>query len=90
MHMRQLQLGGRARYLLSRIWMPYGDLLRKYPALEGRPALMPLYQLRRWGQLLLSSSATKRSLHELQLAASTTGEIRARTRDLLETLGLEP
>lgn len=90
MHMRQLQLGGRARYLLSRIWMPYGDLLRKYPALEGRPALMPLYQLRRWGQLLLSSSATKRSLHELQLAASTTGESRARTRDLLETLGLEP
>lgn len=90
MHMRQLQLGGRARYLLSRIWMPYGDLLRKYPALEGRPALMPLYQLRRWGQLLLSSSATKRSLHELQLAASTTEESRARTRDLLETLGLEP
>ena len=90
MHMRQLQLGGRARYLLSRIWMPYGALLRKYPALEGRPALMPLYQLRRWGQLLLSSSATKRSLHELQLAASTTEESRARTRDLLETLGLEP
>ena len=90
MHMRQLQLGGRARYLLSRIWMPYGDLLRTYPALEGRPALMPLYQLRRWGRLLLSSSATKRSLHELQLAASTTEESRARTRDLLETLGLEP
>lgn len=51
---------------------------------------MPLYQLRRWGQLLLSFSATKRSLHELQLAASTTEESRARTRDLLETLGLEP
>ena len=90
MQMRQLQEGGRARYVLSRIWMPYDDLLRKYPALEGRPALVPLYQLRRWGQLLLSSSAAKRSLHELQLAASTTEESRTRTRDLLETLGLEP
>ena len=50
---------------------------------------MPLYQLRRWGQLL-SSAATKRSLHELQLAASTTEDSRARALDLLDKLDLAP
>lgn len=90
MNMQQLRQGGRARYVLSRVWMPYESLCCKYPSLEGRPALTPLYQLRRWGQLLLSSAATKRSLHELQLAASTTEDSRARALDLLDKLDLAP
>lgn len=89
-NMQQLRQGGRARYVLSRVWMPYGSLCCKYPSLEGRPALTPLYQLRRWGQLLLSSADTKRSLHELQLAASTTEDSLARALDLLDRLGLDP
>lgn len=90
MNMQQLRQGGRARYVLSRVWMPYASLCCKYPSLEGRPALTPLYQLRRWGHLLLSSADTKRSLHELQLAASTTEDSRARTLDLLNRLELDP
>ena len=90
MNMQQLRQGGRARYVLSRVWMPYESLCCKYPSLEGRPALTPLYQLRRWGHLLLSSADTKRSLHELQLAASTTEGSRARTLDLLNRLELDP
>ena len=90
MNMQQLRQGGRVRYVLSRVWMPYASLCCKYPSLEGRPALTPLYQLRRWGHLLLSSADTKRSLHELQLAASTTEDSRARTLDLLNRLELDP
>lgn len=86
---QQLRQGGRARYVLSRIWMPYESLRLKYPALEGRPALTPLYQLRRWGQMLSSSADTKRSLRELRTAASTTEESRARTLDLLKRLELD-
>ena len=86
---QQLRQGGRARYVLSRIWMPYESLRLKYPALEGHPALTPLYQLRRWGQMLSSSADTKRSLRELRTAASTTEESRARTLDLLKRLELD-
>lgn len=40
--------GSRSRYIASRIFMPYSELKQKYPALDGKPYLMPYYTLRRW------------------------------------------
>lgn len=39
---------GKGGYVLSRLFMPYGKLIYKYPSLEGRPWLMPIYTVRRW------------------------------------------
>lgn len=40
--------GSRMRYLASRAFMPYAELKQKYPSLDGKPYLMPIYTLRRW------------------------------------------
>ena len=40
--------GGRLSYLLHRLFAPYSQLKRYYPSLDGKPYLLPFYELRRW------------------------------------------
>lgn len=49
---QQKKHGGRLRYMLSRIFIPYVKLKRYYPVLEKHPWLMPVMQVRRWFMLL--------------------------------------
>lgn len=49
---RQTKKGGKAKYVLSRIFMPKKDLKVKYPRLAKYPVLLPYYQVRRWFGLL--------------------------------------
>lgn len=51
---QQKKKGGRIRYLLSRIFIPYTKLKRYYPILEKHRCLMPIMQVRRWFMLLRS------------------------------------
>lgn len=44
--------GGRSRYLLYRVFVPYARLKRYYPILEKHYWLMPIMQVRRWFMLL--------------------------------------
>ena len=85
---QQLKKGGKFRYLLSRIWLPYDALKYRYPSLEGKRYLLPVYEVRRWFDLIFGGSAG-RSINELKLNSSTTAESQNNLRELLSKLGLE-
>jgi hypothetical protein len=61
--------GGKLRYILSRIFMPYRILKRRYPSLDGRRWLTPIYQVRRWCATLFGGKM-KRIKKELQTTNS--------------------
>lgn len=42
---------GRFGNLMHRIWLPYDELITKYPGLKGKRILQPLYEIRRWFSL---------------------------------------
>lgn len=44
--------GSRLNYIILRLFMPYSQLSRKYPSLQGKPLLFPFYTVRRWFSLL--------------------------------------
>ncbi len=48
----QEKKGGKFKYLLYRIFMPYEQLKAQYPSLEGKRWLTPVYQIRRWFRAL--------------------------------------
>ena len=80
--------GGKGRYLLRRIFLPYADLCLSYPVLKTRKWLLPICQLRRWCRLLFGGRA-RRSMHELRISAQVSEEKVDRTAELIGTLGLK-
>lgn len=85
---QQVKKGGKARYALSRIWLPYDTLRFYYPSLEGKRLLLPLYEFRRWGKLIFCGGA-RRSAKELRLNSATTEKEQAQTAQMLRRLGLD-
>ena len=71
---QQAQKGGKMRYALSRIWLPYSSLKNFYPSLE---------------RFLIGGKA-KRGLEEMKLNAGTTGEGQSQIMSMLEKLELRP
>ena len=84
----QTKKGGKTQYVLSRIWLPYDVLRFRYPSLTGKRALLPLYELRRWGALFFGGRA-KRRVNELKMSSATTAGDRAKTEQMLSQLGLK-
>ncbi len=84
---QQVRQGGKIRYLLSRIWMPYHILCLHYPSLNGRKWLLPFYEIRRWCGLLFGGGA-KRGMQEMSIQKDITDEQQKRTRAMLQELGL--
>lgn len=66
--------GGRAGYVLSRVFIPYEKLKLTYPALENHPALTPLYEVIRWGRLIFKPDGS-RTKTELRAAGNATGAL---------------
>lgn len=56
---RQSKRGGRFKYLLHRAFMPYDMLTVNYPTLKGRKYLTPLYEMRRWFDIISGGRASK-------------------------------
>ena len=83
---QQIRRGGKLRYAMSRIWLPYDTLKSHYPSLEGKRFLLPFYEVRRWGKLLFSGGA-KRGIRELKLNSSKTKAEQLRTNEMLSHLG---
>ena len=79
--------GGRAGYLLSRIWLPYDTLRHHYPSLDGRPYLLPFYEIRRWGKLLRRPTR-RRTANELKLSRALSQTRQTEVGELLAALGL--
>lgn len=85
---QQVKKGGKLRYALSRIWLPYDVLRFQYPSLTGKKALLPLYEVRRWFKLLFRGGV-RRSVNELRLNSATTEEEQTKTKALLGKLGID-
>lgn len=85
---QQIRRGGKLRYAISRIWLPYDTLKFHYPSLEGKRVLLPFYEARRWGKLVFCGGA-KRGVWELKLNSAGTKAEQLRTNEMLSHLGLE-
>lgn len=53
----QNKKGGKAGYLLSKIFLSYKDMVVYYPPLEKCPLLFPFYQVRRWFRIAFFGGA---------------------------------
>ncbi len=83
----QTKRGGKIAYARSRIWLPYEELRKLYPSLEGKKWLLPVYECRRWWRILLQDGA-KKSIKELKINAKISKAEESAVRALLEELGL--
>ncbi len=77
---------GKIRYILSRIFMPYGELKSRYPSLKKCPILYPFYLIRRWFNLLFIKGRAKNSIREFNQVVSMDKE--QKVAELLKNLEL--
>ena len=63
--LQQTKKGGKIKYLISRIWLPYEWLKYSYPSLEGRRWLTFFYQLHRWWSII-TQKRIRRGVNELK------------------------
>ena len=80
--------GSKLRYILSRIFMPYRILKRRYPSLDGRRWLTPIYQVHRWCATLFGGKM-KRIKKELQTTNSIEDTAARDAAQLLCDIGLQ-
>ncbi len=85
---QQARKGGKFRYILSRLWLPYDALKFKYPSLEKHKWLLPLYELRRCFGLIFGGGA-RRSLREFRINNRIDASETCDMNDLLSRLGLD-
>jgi len=84
---RQNKRGGKFKYVMSRIFLPYEQLKFLYPVLQKHKWLTPLMEIRRWFRLLFKGR-WRRAAKELRLNQSLSPEQMETTAQLLEHLGL--
>ena len=85
--LQHVKKGGKKRYILSRIFMPYQSLKQLYPVLEKHKWLMPFCQVRRWCNLLFNGRL-KKSVQEWKISDSISESKQQATAKLLQQLGL--
>lgn len=56
----QGKTGGKFRYILSRIFLPYDELKLQFPILCKRAFLTPFFEIRRWFRLIFGKESAKR------------------------------
>ena len=79
---RQGVRGGKRGYAASRVFASYDDLKTRYPSLKS-PALVPVYQVRRWIDTV-KNGRLKKSMNELR-QNERLDEIKIRSIDALMT-----
>lgn len=83
---QQAEKGGKLRYALFRIFLPYDYLKFQYPILQKHKWLLPVCEVRRWCKLIFLGGA-RRSARELQLNSAIEGDTMQKTKDHLKELG---
>ena len=77
---------GGARFILSRMFLPFGVMKKQYPTLERCPILLPFYHVRRWCRILF------RDRHKVKDAMRACDNIdnekKDEMADLISRLGL--
>lgn len=85
--LQQVKKGGKFRYAISRIWLPYEILKYQYPVLKKHKWLMPFCEVRRWFKLLFKGGA-KRGINELSANSRTSKAEQNAAKALLAEMGL--
>lgn len=84
---QQKKRGGKFRYILSRIFVPFALLKTQYPILQRHPWLAPFMQMKRWCNLLKPERA-QRAKRELTLSNNLDPRQREETALFLQQIGL--
>lgn len=83
----QKKAGGRGRYLMSRIFMPYERLKYMYPILQKHRWLMPVMQVRRWLARVFGGKM-KRAIREVRANQALSHEEATKTERFIADIGL--
>ena len=84
---KQDKEGGRFKYLLKRIFLPYDMLIEYYPNLKGRKILLPFYQAKRWFRLLKKQNRIN-AKRELKISKKAKSEDLDALNNLFKEVGL--
>lgn len=84
---QQQKKGGKIRYIMSRIFLPYSILKFHYPILQKHKWLLPFMEIRRWFKLIFRGGF-KRSANEMKINRMMSAEKQAETAKMMEQLGL--
>ena len=84
----KIKKGGRLKYILSRIFLPYASLAILYPSLKKHRWLFPFFQVRRWLSIIFSKRL-RSSVKEFQYATTLSSEKTDEVSSLLKELELK-
>ena len=84
---QQQKQGGKLKYALSKIFIPYDIIKFHYPILQKHKWLTPIMEVRRWGKLIFCGHL-KRTVKELKYNSTISEDAAAETRTLLKNVGL--
>ncbi len=84
---QQQQKGGRVKYALYKIFIPYSIIKYHYPILQKHRWLTPFMQVRRWCKLIFCGHM-KRTIHELKYSQEIPTDQAEMTRAFLTSIGL--
>ena len=83
----QQKKGGRMKYALSKIFIPYDAIKFHYPVLQKHRWLTPFMQVRRWCKLIFCGHL-RRTMNELKYNHNVNDADAANTRKCLSDIGL--
>ena len=84
---QQQKKGGKVKYALSKIFIPYKVIKFHYPILQKHKWLTPIMEVRRWGKLIFCGHL-KRTVKELKYNSAISENAAAQTQALLKNVGL--
>lgn len=84
---QQQKQGGKLKYALSKIFIPYDIIKFHYPILQKHKWLTPIMEVRRWGKLIFCGHL-KRTVNELKYNSTISEDVVAEARTLLKNVGL--
>ena len=84
---QQQKKGGKFRYIMFRIFLPYSVLKFHYPVLQKHKWLLPFMEIRRWFKLIFKGGL-KRSTNEMKINQSMSAEKQSETAWMMDQLGL--
>jgi hypothetical protein len=83
----QVKRGGRIKYLMARVFIPYDTIKFQYPILGKYRFLTPVMQVRRWFKLIFCGHLG-RVVTEINYNNHVANKDEKNTRYLLDSMGL--
>ena len=82
---KQAKVGGKGRYILHLIFLPYREMILRYEILKKHAWLLPFFHIRRWFSLAFGA---KRSLNTIKKSSEIADTRTDDVQSMLRTLGL--